>query len=142
MPALVAWFKERLAARAYLRTVIDDLGEALGRGRRRRMSRIVGIDLGTTNSLVACVDGGVPKVIPDAEGRPCCPRSWRTRPTACSSARRRAGSSPANPPRTIYSVKRLMGRGYEDVEGELAPFPFAVEPAAEVVRIRVGDARR
>ena len=57
---LLEWFKQRLATRAYLRTVIDDLSDALGEDRGERMSRIVGIDLGTTNSLVAHVEGGIP----------------------------------------------------------------------------------
>ena len=103
------------------------------------MSRIVGIDLGTTNSLVAYVDGGVPKVIPDAEGHMLLPSIVAYTPDGVlvgEAARRQLVRQPA---RTIYSVKRLMGRGYADVEAELAQLPFAVEPAAEVVRIRVGD---
>ena len=103
------------------------------------MSRIVGIDLGTTNSLVAYVDGGVPKVIPDAEGQVLLPSIVAYTPDGVlvgAPARRQLVRQPA---RTIYSVKRLMGRGYADVQGELAQFPFAVEPAAEVVRIRMGD---
>ncbi len=103
------------------------------------MSRIVGIDLGTTNSLVAYVDGGLPKVIPDAEGQVLLPSIVAYTPDGVlvgEPARRQLVRQPA---RTIYSVKRLMGRGYADVEGELAQLPFAVEPAAGVVRIRVGD---
>ena len=103
------------------------------------MSRIVGIDLGTTNSLVAYVDGGVPKVIPDAEGRALLPSIVAYTPDGVlvgEAARRQLVRHPA---RTVYSVKRFMGRGYEDVKNELAHFPFAVEPAVEVVRIRVGD---
>ena len=88
------------------------------------MSRIVGIDLGTTNSLVAYVDGGVPKVIPDAEGRALLPSIVAYTPERRRSwARPRGASSSGNPARTIYSVKRLMGRGYEDVQGELAHLP-------------------
>ena len=103
------------------------------------MSRIVGIDLGTTNSLVAYVDRGVPRVIPDAEGRALLPSIVAYTPEGVlvgDAARRQLVRNPA---RTIYSVKRLMGRGYEDVRGELAHLPFAVVPAAEVVRIRVGE---
>ncbi len=103
------------------------------------MSRIVGIDLGTTNSLVAWVDGGVPKVIPDAEGRPLLPSIVAYTPEGVlvgEAARRQLARRPAE---TIYSVKRFMGRGYEDVVAELAHVPFLVEPAAEVVRLRVGD---
>ena len=103
------------------------------------MSRIVGIDLGTTNSLVAYVDRGAPRVIPDAEGRALLPSIVAYAPEGVlvgDAARRQLVRNPA---RTIYSVKRLMGRGYEDVQGELAHLPFEVVPAAEVVRIRVGE---
>jgi len=103
------------------------------------MSRIVGIDLGTTNSLVAYVDRGVPRVIPDADGRALLPSIVAYTPAGVlvgDAARRQLVRHPA---RTIYSVKRLMGRGYEDVRGELAHLPFEVVPAAEVVRIRVGE---
>jgi Fe-S protein assembly chaperone HscA len=102
------------------------------------MSRIVGIDLGTTNSLVAYVDEhGIPRVIPDAEGKALLPSVVAYTPAGVlvgEAARRQLARHPA---RTIYSVKRLMGRGFADVEGELAHLPFAVVPAAEIVRIRV-----
>ncbi len=103
------------------------------------MSRIVGIDLGTTNSLVAYVDGGVPRVIPDTEGRALLPSivAFTTDGIVVGDAARRQLAR--NAARTIYSVKRLMGRGYEDVVDELGHFPFAVVPSAEVVRIQVGD---
>ena len=103
------------------------------------MSRIVGIDLGTTNSLVAYVDGGIPKVIPDAEGRVLLPSIVGFTPAGVvvgEAARRQLARNAA---RTVYSVKRLMGRGYEDVRDELGHFPFEVVPSAEVVRIKVGD---
>jgi chaperone protein DnaK len=103
------------------------------------MSRIVGIDLGTTNSLVAYVEGGIPKVIPDAEGRVLLPSIVAFTPAGVvvgEAARRQLARNAA---RTIYSVKRLMGRGYEDVRDELGHFPFEVVPSAEVVRIKVGD---
>src|SRR5437867_3595709 len=103
------------------------------------MSRIVGIDLGTTDSLVAYVDGGVPKVIPDAEGRVLLPSIVAFTPDGVivgEAARRQLARNPA---RTIYSVKRLMGKGYDDVKDELRHLPFEVLPSAGVVRIRVGD---
>jgi molecular chaperone DnaK len=103
------------------------------------MSRIVGIDLGTTNSLVAYVDGGIPKVIPDGEGRALLPSVVAFTPDGVvvgEAARRQLARNPA---RTVYSVKRLMGRGYEDVRDEIERLPFEVLPSAEVVRIRVGD---
>jgi len=103
------------------------------------MSRIVGIDLGTTNSLVAYVDGATPKVIPDAERRVLLPSVVAYTPHGIvvgEAARRQLARNPA---RTIYSVKRLMGRGYDDVKGELDHLPFEVKPSAEVVRIQLGD---
>src|SRR5512144_2649420 len=103
----------------------------------RVMSRIVGIDLGTTNSLVAYLDSGVPKVIPDSEGRALLPSVVAFTPDGVvvgEAARRQLAR---NPRRTVYSVKRLMGRGWDDVKGEVEHFPFEVVPSAEVVRIRV-----
>jgi molecular chaperone DnaK len=103
------------------------------------MSRIVGIDLGTTNSLVAHVEGGIPRVIPDAEGRVLLPSvvAWTPNGVVVGEAARRQLAR--NPARTVYSVKRLMGRGYDDVKDELPRLPFAVTPQAEVVTIRIGD---
>jgi Fe-S protein assembly chaperone HscA len=105
------------------------------------MSRIVGIDLGTTNSLVAYVDEktGLPRVIPDAEGRLLLPSVVAFTPDGIvvgHTARRWLARHPAS---TVYSVKRLMGRGYEDVKDELRYFPFRVKPANGVVKIQVGD---
>ena len=103
------------------------------------MPPIVGIDLGTTNSLVAYVDGGIPRVIPDAEGGMLLPSIVAFTPEGVivgETARRQLARNPA---RTIYSVKRLMGKGYEDAADELRHLPYDVRPSAEVVRIRVGD---
>jgi molecular chaperone DnaK len=104
------------------------------------MSRIVGIDLGTTNSLVAYVDaGGVPRVIPDADGRKLLPSIVAYTPSGVvvgEAARRQLARNPA---RTIYSVKRFMGRGWEDVREEARHVPFEIVPSAEIVTIRAGD---
>jgi molecular chaperone DnaK len=103
------------------------------------MPRIVGIDLGTTNSLVAYTDGRTPKVIADADGRALLPSIVAFTPDGVlvgESARRQLARNPA---RTIYSVKRLMGKGYEEVREELRHLPFEILPSSEVVRIRVGD---
>jgi molecular chaperone DnaK len=104
------------------------------------MSRIVGIDLGTTNSLVAYVDGaGVPRVIPDQEGRKLLPSIVAYTPNGVvvgEAARRQLARNSA---RTVYSVKRFMGRGWDDVREEARHVPFEIVPNAEVVRIRVGD---
>jgi molecular chaperone DnaK len=103
------------------------------------MSRIVGIDLGTTNSLVAYLEGGIPRVIPDAEGRTLLPSIVAFTPEGVLVGEPARRQLARNPTRTVYSVKRLMGKGHEDVQDELRHFPFRVLPSAEVVRIQVGD---
>ncbi len=103
------------------------------------MSRIVGIDLGTTNSLVAYMEGGLPRVIPDAEGRVLLPSvvAYTSDGVLAGEAAKR--QLVRNPARTIYSVKRFMGKGYADVKEELHYFPFRVLANQEIVRINVGD---
>ena len=86
------------------------------------MGKIVGIDLGTTNSVVAVMEGGEPKVIPTAEGGRLCPSVVAVNPKTGERmvgqvARRQAITNPEN---TIYSVKRLMGRKYKDPEVQKA----------------------
>jgi Fe-S protein assembly chaperone HscA len=104
------------------------------------MSRIVGIDLGTTNSLVAYVDEktGLPRVIPDRDGQPLLPSivSFTREGVLVGAAARR--QLVRRPEATVYSVKRLMGRGYEDVKDELRYFPFRVLPSEGIVKIQVG----
>ena len=105
------------------------------------MSRIVGIDLGTTNSLVGYVDEttGLPRVIPDAEGRVLLPSVvsfTREGVLVGEAAKRLLVRRPAT---TIYSVKRLMGRGYEDIKEELCYLPFKVVPCDGIVKIQVED---
>src|SRR5262245_53618805 len=105
------------------------------------MSRIIGIDLGTTNSLVAHVDEatGLPRVIPDAEGRMLLPSIVSFTPAGVlvgDAARRQLVRRPTS---TVYSVKRFMGRGYEDVKDELAYFPFRASEGEGTVRLLVGD---
>jgi len=104
------------------------------------MARIVGIDLGTTNSLVAYVDDrtGLPVVIPDREGRRLLPSVVGFTPDGIlvgEAARRQLARRPSD---TVYSVKRLMGRGWEDVKEELRYFPFRVLPAEGTVKLTVG----
>ena len=106
--------------------------------------RVVGIDLGTTNSLVAFMQGGKPVVIPGEDGLNLVPSVVALNAAGPGTlignpARATLISSPE---RAIYSVKRLMGRGVEDVAGELNFFPFRlvedIQPG-EVLRIRLGD---
>jgi Fe-S protein assembly chaperone HscA len=107
------------------------------------MGRIVGIDLGTTNSLVAFLDPqtGHPKCIPGPSGSTLCPSVVSLDPDGSivvgEPARRRLLTQPE---RTIYSVKRLMGRGPADIQSELKLFPFRVDPSSgNVIRVRLGD---
>src|SRR5947207_3433620 len=106
---------------------------------RKAMSRIVGIDLGTTNSLVGYVDEttGLPRVIPDAEGRVLLPSvvSFAREGVLVGEAAKRL--LVRRPATTIYSVKRLMGRGYEDIKDELCYLPFKVVPCDGIVKIQV-----
>jgi molecular chaperone DnaK len=92
------------------------------------MSKIIGIDLGTTNSCVAVMEGGDPVVIPNAEGN-------RTTPSVVAFsktgerlvgqvAKRQAITNPAN---TVFSIKRFMGRKYDEVTDEMKMVPFAVD---------------
>src|SRR5881397_1326313 len=100
------------------------------------MSKIIGIDLGTTNSCVAVMEGGDPVVIPNAEGN-------RTTPSVVAFsktgerlvgqvAKRQAITNPAN---TVFSIKRFMGRKYSEVTEEMKMVPFTVIQASN------GDAR-
>jgi molecular chaperone DnaK len=107
------------------------------------MGRIVGIDLGTTNSLVAYIDAqtGLPKCIPGPYGSTLCPSVVSLDPDGSvivgEAARRRLLTQPE---RTIYSVKRLMGRGPADVQSELQLFPFRIDPQSKnVIRVMLGD---
>jgi molecular chaperone DnaK len=107
------------------------------------MGRIVGIDLGTTNSLVAYIDTQTnqPKCIPGPYGETLCPSIVSLDPDGSiivgEAARRRLLTQPE---RSIYSVKRLMGRGPADVQSELKLFPFRIDPSSKnVIRVRLGD---
>src|SRR5437016_7775099 len=106
------------------------------------MGRIVGIDLGTTNSLVAYLgpQTNQPKCIPGPYGSTLCPSvvSLDADGTIVvgEAARRRLLTQPE---RTIYSVKRLMGRGPADIQDELKLFPFRIDPSSKnVIRVKLG----
>src|SRR5260370_36909392 len=107
------------------------------------MSRTVGIDLGTTYSLIAYQDkrDGRPKCIPGPYGTPLCPSVVSVDADGSivvgQAAQRRLLTQPE---RTIYSVKRLMGRGPADIQDELKLFPFRIEPAnKKVIRLRLSE---
>src|SRR5437660_12611046 len=98
------------------------------------MGRIVGIDLGTTNSLAAYLDPQTktPKCIEGPHGSTLCPSVVSLDPdgniVVGEAARRRLLTQPE---RTIYSVKRLMGRGPADIQDELKLFPFRIDPSSK-----------
>jgi len=105
--------------------------------------RIVGIDLGTTNSLVAFMQGESPVVIPGEDGSNLVPSvvalDQNNQPVIGHAAR---NLLIATPERAVYSIKRLMGRGVEDVQEELKFFPFRLAEdlqPGEVLRIKLGD---
>jgi Fe-S protein assembly chaperone HscA len=104
---------------------------------------IVGIDLGTTNSLVAYMQGDTPVVIPGEDGLNLVPSLVALDDDGqfiIGNAARKVLIE--HPERAIYSVKRLMGRGVEDVQEELKLFPFRLaenSKSGEVLRIRLGD---
>jgi Fe-S protein assembly chaperone HscA len=105
------------------------------------MGKVVGIDLGTTNSLVAYVRDGEPRVIRDSSGDALVPSIVSLGDDGTiyvgREAQRRLLTSPS---RTVYSVKRFMGRGVEDVTDEASLFPFRVGgDSGGVVRIGLGD---
>jgi Fe-S protein assembly chaperone HscA len=104
------------------------------------MANVVGIDLGTTNSLVAYVRDGVPVVIRDASGDALVPSVVSIAEDGTvfvgREAQRRLVTTPS---RTVYSVTRFMGRGVDDVGGDAAMLPFEVGgDAGGVVRIGIG----
>src|SRR6267142_414816 len=96
-------------------------------GEARAMSKVVGVDLGTTNSVVAILEGSEPTVIPNAEG-------GRTTPSVVAFtkegerlvgqvAKRQAVTNPEN---TVYSIKRFMGRRFSEVADEIKMVPYKV----------------
>jgi molecular chaperone DnaK len=100
------------------------------------MSKIIGIDLGTTNSVVAVMEGGEPKVIPNEEG-------GRTTPSVVGFtktgerlvgqvAKRQAITNPEN---TVFSIKRFMGRRYDEVNEEMKMVPYKVERDGDHVAV-------
>src|SRR6187399_1878318 len=105
------------------------------------MGKIIGIDLGTTNSVVAVMEGGEPTVIPSSEG-------GRTVPSVVAFtktgerlvgqvAKRQAITNPTN---TVYSIKRFMGRKFAEVQDEIKMVPYHVEPAENGdVRVVIQD---
>ena len=102
---------------------------------------VVGIDLGTTNSLVAYMEGDIPVVIPGEDGERLVPSvvAWTDNGVAVGNAAR--ATLMADSASAVYSAKRLMGRDLDDVQEELELFPFRLAEGAkpgEVLRLNVG----
>jgi len=104
------------------------------------MAKTIGIDLGTTNSCVATLEGGEPAVIPNAEG-------GRTTPSVVAFTKdgQRLVGAPArrqqvtNPENTVFSIKRFMGRKYNEVSEEMTIVPYKVSQGPnEDVRVQAG----
>ena len=103
------------------------------------MTRIVGIDLGTTNSLVAYMKDGRPCVVPDRNGRTMVPSVVALTDNGLIVGDSAKEHLTRSPERTVYSVKRFMGKGLADVQNELAYFPYQVTETGGVIRIRLGQ---
>ncbi|NLG00722.1 MAG: Hsp70 family protein, partial [Lentisphaerae bacterium] len=105
------------------------------------MAKVLGIDLGTTNSCMSVMEGGEPVVIPNAEG-------LRTTPSIVAftksgerlvgqAAKRQAVTNPKN---TVYSIKRFMGRRYDEMTNEISMVPYDVVRAANGdAHVKIGD---
>ncbi len=105
------------------------------------MSKIIGIDLGTTNSVVAVMEGDQPTVIQNAEGSRITPSVVAFSKTGerlvGQVAKRQAVTNPEN---TIFSIKRFMGRRYDEVSEEMKMVPYRVERASNGdVRVKIGE---
>jgi molecular chaperone DnaK len=105
------------------------------------MSKVIGIDLGTTNSCMAVIEGGEPTVIPNAEG-------GRTTPSVVAFTKdgQRLVGAPAkrqqvtNPENTVFSIKRFMGRKFDEVSEEMKIVPYeVVKGPNDDVRVKAGD---
>ena len=102
------------------------------------MGKIIGIDLGTTNSCVSVLEGGEPIVIQSSEG-------GRTTPSivAFTSKGERIVGAPAknqmitNPENTIYSIKRFMGRRYSEVSNEMKMVPYRITDQGDDLRVEI-----
>ena len=109
-----------------------------------RKPKIIGIDLGTTNSLGAYLDLTGPRILPGADGDNLVPSVIHYAADGAVTVGHEAVETlKTDPQHTIYSAKRLMGRGYADVRGELKHLPFAVDEAKslQVVHLAIGERR-
>ncbi len=103
------------------------------------MARIFGIDLGTTNSLIAYMDGNTPRVIPGRHGRTMVPSVVALTDNGILVGDPAKEYLIRGSERTVYSVKRFMGRGLADVAEELKYFPYRLTEHGGVIRIQLGE---
>ena len=103
------------------------------------MSRIVGIDLGTTNSLIAYMDGDSPRVISGRNERAMVPSVVAMTDNGLMVGEAAKEYLVRDSARTIYSVKRFMGRSLEDVAEELKYFPYELQEQGGIIRIKIGE---
>ncbi|MEL6879635.1 MAG: molecular chaperone DnaK [Cyanobacteria bacterium J06607_10] len=108
------------------------------------MGKVVGIDLGTTNSVVAVMEGGKPSVIANAEG-------FRTTPSVVAYAKKEGErlvgqiakrQAVMNPENTLYSVKRFIGRQYDEVNNEASEVPYKIAKVGGNVKIETSDGKQ
>src|SRR5437667_10625253 len=104
------------------------------------MARIVGIDLGTTNSLIAYMKGKTPTVIPGPEGRTLVPSIVAYTPLGFLTGDAAKDQLVQNPEQTVYSVKRFMGKSLGDLKEELKYFSYNLSEQDGVIRLHVGKA--
>ncbi|MBN2884632.1 molecular chaperone DnaK [Patescibacteria group bacterium] len=106
------------------------------------MGKILGIDLGTTNSAMSIMEGGVPKILENIEGNRTTPSiaaiSKNGERLVGAAAKRQAVINPEN---TVYAVKRLIGRHFndEEVQRDLSTMPYKIVQAGEGVKVKMGD---
>ena len=103
------------------------------------MPRIVGIDLGTTNSLVAYMEGDQPRVIPNAEGQVIVPSIVSFLETGYVVGDPAKDQLIKNAEKTVYSIKRFMGLGLRDLRHELRYFPYTMAEQNGVVTVQIGS---
>ena len=108
------------------------------------MGKVVGIDLGTTNSVVAVMEGGKPSVIANAEG-------FRTTPSVVAYAKKEGErlvgqiakrQAVMNPENTLYSVKRFIGRQFDEVNNESSEVPYKIAKVGGNVKIETSDGKQ
>ena len=101
------------------------------------MPKVLGIDLGTTNSVMAIMEAGEPTILENAEGSRLTPSVVATNPKTGERlvgqvAKRQAITNPEN---TVYSIKRFMGRRYDEVSEEMKMVPYKVERDGDNVAV-------